>query len=203
MQQSKHSHSLQNKKKPKYRITANKAKSMLCVSPSTLHDWYKYEFNTNEMTLKYSTYRHFVLRFYRKKTKRKQLFAWPHTNWCFFNDFVLTWNQVLTWASVILSPRARAARSADAKYFCLWKRFSNSATWNTPKEMIWYSIHHSRIISSWRRTIYTHLNSCEWCSWFFSLWRSSILIRMSYSSGYWESCLKWIKFPNYLNVQTI
>lgn len=40
------------------------------------------------------------------------------------------WNQVLTWASVILSPRARAARSADAKYFCLWKRFSNSATWN-------------------------------------------------------------------------
>jgi hypothetical protein len=33
--------------------------------------------------------------------------------------FGLTWNQVFTCASVILRPRASAARSADAKYFCL------------------------------------------------------------------------------------
>ena len=40
------------------------------------------------------------------------------------------WNQVFTWASVILSSLARAARSADARYFCLWNRFSNSHTCN-------------------------------------------------------------------------
>lgn len=39
------------------------------------------------------------------------------------------WNHVLTWASVIFSPRASAALSADARYFCLWNRFSSSATW--------------------------------------------------------------------------
>lgn len=38
------------------------------------------------------------------------------------------WNHVFTWASVILSSLASAARSADAKYFCLWNRFSNSHT---------------------------------------------------------------------------
>lgn len=36
------------------------------------------------------------------------------------------WNQVLTCASVILSALARAARSAEARYFCRWKRFSSS-----------------------------------------------------------------------------
>lgn len=45
------------------------------------------------------------------------------------------WNQVFTCASVILSPRARAARSADARYFCLWNRFSSSATWMRVKEV--------------------------------------------------------------------
>lgn len=39
----------------------------------------------------------------------------------------LFWNQVFTCASVIFSDFANAARSADAKYFCLWKRFSSSA----------------------------------------------------------------------------
>ena len=36
------------------------------------------------------------------------------------------WNQVLTCASVILSPLASAERSADARYFWRWKRFSSS-----------------------------------------------------------------------------
>lgn len=36
------------------------------------------------------------------------------------------WNQVLTWASVILRLLARAALSALARYFWRWKRFSNS-----------------------------------------------------------------------------
>ena len=35
-------------------------------------------------------------------------------------------HQVFTWASVILSVFAKVARSAEAKYFCLWKRFSSS-----------------------------------------------------------------------------
>lgn len=39
---------------------------------------------------------------------------------------LLFWNQVLTCASVILSALARAARSAEAKYFWRWKRFSSS-----------------------------------------------------------------------------
>lgn len=39
------------------------------------------------------------------------------------------WNHVFTWASVIFRPLAKAALSADARYFCLWNRFSNSATW--------------------------------------------------------------------------
>lgn len=38
------------------------------------------------------------------------------------------WNHVFTWASVIFRLRANAARSADARYFCLWNRFSSSAT---------------------------------------------------------------------------
>lgn len=36
------------------------------------------------------------------------------------------WNQVLTCASVILRALARAARSAEARYFWRWKRFSSS-----------------------------------------------------------------------------
>lgn len=36
------------------------------------------------------------------------------------------WNQVFTCASVILRALARAARSAEARYFCRWKRFSSS-----------------------------------------------------------------------------
>lgn len=106
------------------------------------------------------------------------------------------WNQVLTWASVILSPRARAARSADAKYFCLWKRFSNSATWNFNRK--YYRFIQLIVFLSYMIALQmvfcqnTHLNSSEWCSWFFSLWRSSILIWMSYSSGYWKGCFEWI-----------
>lgn len=38
----------------------------------------------------------------------------------------LFWNQVLTCASVIFRALASAARSADARYFCRWKRFSSS-----------------------------------------------------------------------------
>lgn len=36
------------------------------------------------------------------------------------------WNHVLTCASVIFRVLARAARSALARYFCRWKRFSSS-----------------------------------------------------------------------------
>ena len=35
-------------------------------------------------------------------------------------------HQVFTWASVILGLLAKVALSADARYFCLWKRFSSS-----------------------------------------------------------------------------
>lgn len=45
------------------------------------------------------------------------------------------WNQVLTCASVILRLFARAARSALARYFCRWKRFSNSHIWTLEKEV--------------------------------------------------------------------
>lgn len=45
------------------------------------------------------------------------------------------WNQVLTWASVIFSVLARAARSALARYFCLWKRFSNSQICTREKDV--------------------------------------------------------------------
>ena len=40
----------------------------------------------------------------------------------------LFWYQVFTWGSVMLSCFASAVRSIDARYFCLEKRFSNSAT---------------------------------------------------------------------------
>lgn len=46
---------------------------------------------------------------------------------CFYLHLVrLFWNQVLTCASVIFRALARAALSADARYFCRWKRFSSS-----------------------------------------------------------------------------
>jgi hypothetical protein len=47
----------------------------------------------------------------------------------------LFWNHVLTWASVIFRLFASAARSADAKYFCLWNRFSSSAICNRVNEV--------------------------------------------------------------------
>lgn len=45
------------------------------------------------------------------------------------------WNQVFTWASVILRALARAARSAEARYFCRWKRFSSSQICRRVKEV--------------------------------------------------------------------
>lgn len=45
------------------------------------------------------------------------------------------WNQVLTCASVIFRLLARAARSALARYFCRWKRFSSSQIWTLEKEV--------------------------------------------------------------------
>jgi len=42
---------------------------------------------------------------------------------------LLFWNQVFTWASVIFRFLAKVARSVEAKYFCLWKRFSSSHIW--------------------------------------------------------------------------
>lgn len=45
------------------------------------------------------------------------------------------WNQVFTCASVIFRLLARAARSALARYFCRWKRFSSSQIWTLEKEV--------------------------------------------------------------------
>ena len=45
------------------------------------------------------------------------------------------WNQVLTCASVILRFLANVALSVDAKYFCLWKRFSSSHICNLENEV--------------------------------------------------------------------
>ncbi|TNN48791.1 hypothetical protein EYF80_041030 [Liparis tanakae] len=42
---------------------------------------------------------------------------------------------VLTWASVIFRALARAARSADARYFCRWKRFSSSQICSRVKDV--------------------------------------------------------------------
>lgn len=53
-----------------------------------------------------------------------------HASWksCNYLHFVLLfWNHVFTWASVIFRLFANAALSADARYFCLWNLFSNSA----------------------------------------------------------------------------
>ena len=48
---------------------------------------------------------------------------------------LLFWNHVLTWASVILRFLAREARSVEARYFCLWKRFSSSQIWIRENEV--------------------------------------------------------------------
>lgn len=45
------------------------------------------------------------------------------------------WNQVLTWASVILRALARVARSAEARYFWRWKRFSSSQICTREKDV--------------------------------------------------------------------
>lgn len=82
-----------------------------------------------------TTYLHFVLRFYiEMKINEKQfcLILKGIKN----SLLILTWNQVFTCASVILRPLASWALSADAKYFCLWKRFSNSATWILVNEVL-------------------------------------------------------------------
>lgn len=51
---------------------------------------------------------------------------WYDTKWfCFLNWTIWTY-QVLTCASVIFNCLANEARSAEARYFCLWNRFSNS-----------------------------------------------------------------------------
>ena len=49
---------------------------------------------------------------------------------------LLFWNQVFTWASVIFRFLARVARSVEAKYFCLWKRFSSSQIWRNQGNQI-------------------------------------------------------------------
>lgn len=49
---------------------------------------------------------------------------------------LLFWNHVLTWASVIFKPLANADLSAEAKYFCLWNRFSSSIICNLEKEVL-------------------------------------------------------------------
>lgn len=45
------------------------------------------------------------------------------------------WNHVLTCASVIFRVLARVARSALARYFCLWNRFSNSQICTLEKDV--------------------------------------------------------------------
>lgn len=47
----------------------------------------------------------------------------------------LFWNQVFTCESVILRPFASADRSADARYFWRWKRFSSSTTWTLENDV--------------------------------------------------------------------
>ena len=55
---------------------------------------------------------------------------------CTYRHLVrLFWNQVLTWASVILRFFANVALSVDAKYFCLWNRFSSSQIWSRENEV--------------------------------------------------------------------
>lgn len=74
------------------------------------------------------THLHFVLRFCVENEKKiKVIYVRFEIDKMFPHQ--LTWNHVLTCASVIFNPLASCARSADAKYFCLWNRFSSSATW--------------------------------------------------------------------------
>lgn len=61
---------------------------------------------------------------------------WTHTLLESYRHFVrLFWNQVLTCASVIFRALAKVARSADARYFCRWKRFSSSQICTLLKEV--------------------------------------------------------------------
>lgn len=80
-----------------------------------------------------NTHLHFVLRFCWWKIETN-LSLW--INWREITTKWLTWNQVLTWASVIFNPLANWARSADARYFCLWNRFSSSATWTLVNDVL-------------------------------------------------------------------
>lgn len=85
---------------------------------------------------------------------------------------MLTWNHVLTCASVIFNPLANCALSADARYFCLWKRFSNSATWTLVKDVLgffrfggvlfWYGCPILRVIGN---PVKKYLSS-SLCKWF-------------------------------------
>lgn len=49
---------------------------------------------------------------------------------------LLFWNHVLTCASVILSAFAKAALSAEARYFWRWKRFSSSQIWRRVNDVL-------------------------------------------------------------------
>ena len=48
----------------------------------------------------------------------------------------LFWNHVLTCASVILRFFASVALSVEARYFCLWKRFSSSQICSREKDVL-------------------------------------------------------------------
>ena len=68
---------------------------------------------------------------YSLHTTRDIRQMWVQNNLIIFKVYYLHlvlrfWNQVLTWASVILRFLANVALSVDAKYFCLWNLFSSS-----------------------------------------------------------------------------
>ena len=109
------------------------------------------------------------------------------------------WNQVLTCASVIFRLLARAARSALARYFCRWKRFSSSQIWTLEKDVrgffrlggvrFWYGCPIRRVTANgtsaaagkrrrhrdtgeWRTRFYTKTKQIN--SPFHSVWKSKI-----------------------------
>lgn len=98
------------------------------------------------------------------------------------------WNQVLTCASVIFRLLARAARSALAKYFCRWKRFSNSQIWTLEKEVrgffllggvrFWYGCPIRRVTANGTRAA-ARRNSSESEMRFFTPHRANRLIQHS------------------------
>lgn len=79
------------------------------------------------------------------------------------------WNHVLTWASVIFRVLARAARSALAKYFCRWKRFSSSQICTRENDVrgffrlggvrFWYGWPMRRVMGSASRAVKKHTES--------------------------------------------